>query len=214
MNTIKLNTIGTPVKKVAGGGASGGGGNYVYYSVDSSFEGVMLFANIIKVYNDGVLSFATSGFVAATNVSIDTVLAIGFDKSLKLTNFQTGELVTVEEFLIPMLDQQCTRISEEEFYRDPNALEDGYFRVLSDYENTDVILQYDDGMTWRDWINSHYNLNPTTNKPYISTNNEEHVNWNYSDGWSGSMHNEYESDSSIEIDDLITNKTYYAFIIA
>lgn len=196
--------------------ANGGGGNYVYYSGANGCEEFVLFASIIKANIDSEIVFFPTGlFMSMYGVDgfVEGLISAGFDLSMKITIPGSSELVTVGDF-IANVSKKWTQITEEEFYRDPNALEDGYFRVSSDYENTDVILQYDDGMTWRDWINSHYNLNPTTSKPYLSIGYDKIVHWKYSDGYYGSMHNEYESDSSIEIDDLITNKTYYAVIIA
>lgn len=74
-------------------------------------------------------------------------------------------------------------------------------------------IEYEEGMTWRDWVNSSYNLNPTTNKPYLKIDGED-IYWKYSDGMTGSIHNENEDYSKPEIDDLIINKTYYVAIIA
>lgn len=206
MNTIKLNTIGeAPIKK---GGASGGG-SYVYYrGTMKDFQDYALLSSIAKMDFNGQTVFPPTAFS-----NIENIIAVGFDVSMKITNPENMTMITVGDF-IAEASKGWTQITEEEFYRDSNALEDGYFRVLSEYENTNVILQYDDGMTWRDWINSHYNLNPTTSNPYIRIGYSSDVCWKYSDGYLGSIRNEHEPDSAVGIDDLITNETYYAVIIA
>lgn len=194
---------------------NGGGGNYVYFDISGLSDGdkksFFNVASLAKLRLYGGLSIIPMSLSLLTDSPTTSYLALAVDESAKI--LVNGKYATIGEMLYtgsgPALPP---RITEEEFYRDPNVIEDGYFRVFSDYENTDVILQYDSGMTWRDWINSPYNLNPTTNKPYLKIQGED-MYWFYSDGWTGSMHNEYENDSPVEVDDLITNKTYYTVII-
>lgn len=192
------------------GEISAGSGNYVYYSGGMyDFAEAFALVSILKVKGDSTKAFLTMGMAQfGTSFNPENIIGVGFDLSMKIND----GLVTVGD-LIANASKNWTQITEEEFYRDPNALEDGRFRVLSDYENTDVILQYDEGMTWRDWVNSSYNLNPTTNKPYLKIDGED-IYWKYSDGMSGSIQKEQDGYSGIGIDDLIINKTYYAVIIA
>lgn len=119
MNTIKLNTIGErPVKK---GGASGGGGNYVYYScsIDDVSE-LSVFASVVKISNNGIIEFNGLSYIYAADLDLNSVIAFGFDANLRVTNYSTGEVTALGEFVIPILDNLgIPRITEDEFY-DPN----------------------------------------------------------------------------------------------
>lgn len=152
MNTINLNTIGeAPVKKVAGGGASGGGGNYVYYrcSLDDIAE-LAVFASVVKISNKGTIEFNGLSYIYMANLDLNSVIAVGFDTNLRVTNYSTGEVTALGEFAIPILDNfGIPRITEEEFYK---ILPVFAIRFSDGTKN----YTYEDGMTWGEWLNSEH----------------------------------------------------------
>lgn len=153
MNTIKLNTIGEgPAKAKA---QEGGGGNYVYYLAgpQAVLETYTL-SSIVRVHNtEGTAVFLTPA-VCTANSQESNFIAIGFDASLKITDLREDAelgITTIGELVIPLLDQAgLIRITEEQFYRILPA-----YCVLS--ADTSHIIRFDEGMTWREWINSDYN---------------------------------------------------------
>lgn len=159
MNTIKLNTIGEgPAKPKA---QEGGGGDYVYYlgpqavletyGLSSIVYGL---SSIVRVHSsEGIAAFLTPA-VCTANGQESNFIAIGFDASLKFTNLQESAelaIITIGESIIPILDQAgLIRITEEQFYGILPA-----YCVLS--AGTSHVIIFDEGMTWREWINSDYN---------------------------------------------------------
>lgn len=142
MNTIKLNTIGErPVKK-----SGGSGGNYVYYSGTSNdFGEEITVASVIKYSTPENVSFMTNPF---SDLPFDSIVGVGFDKSLKISHPFTGKLTTVGDFLAE-LGVEWTQITEEEFYKIPTQ-----FTVRT---SEDVVYEFVEGQSWRDWINSSAN---------------------------------------------------------
>ena len=114
MNTIKLNTIGeAPVNKVAGGG----GGNYVYYnkSRDGNLTRFLQFASVGKVVINDITGFMPAIQIVLFQIPSVNILALGFDRSLKVTDSSTLKLVAIGETL-DAIGVDLPQITEEEFY--------------------------------------------------------------------------------------------------
>jgi hypothetical protein len=122
MNTIKLNTIGTPK---ASGGNSGGGGadssakNYIqYFKVPKGWNRATyarMFGVILKAEVNGNLRIYPSNMV---NNAIDSgIVAYGIMPNLPINTSDTPakNLKEYVDTLQPMLFTQ-TEITEEEFY--------------------------------------------------------------------------------------------------
>lgn len=147
MNTIKLNTIGeAPVKKVAGGG----GGNYVYYnkSSDGNLTSFLQFASVGKVVMNDITGFMSAIQIVLYKIPSDNILALGFDRSLKITDGSTLKLVAIGETL-DAIGIDLPQITEEEFYKMPLML------TIQIYDETKLYI-YEEGMTWGEWVNSEY----------------------------------------------------------
>lgn len=137
----------------------GRSGDYVYYLADLQAVGdTYPLSSIVRVHSsEGIATFLTPAAYIANGQNRETTLdfiAIGFDASLKFTNFQEDAelaIITIGESVIPFLDQVgLSRITEEQFYGILPA-----YCVLS--AGTSHVIIFDEGMTWREWINSDYN---------------------------------------------------------
>lgn len=90
-------------------------------------------------------------------------LAIGIDLSTCLTveNEDGYSQISIEEMITDENDWilNLPRITKEEFYNPEFGIYFGY--VNSPYNGNElgfVPLQYDKGMTWREWVDSNYNI--------------------------------------------------------
>lgn len=182
MNTIKLNTIGTPVKKVAGGGASGGGGNYVYYrgTYDDFGESFLVYASVVKRAKYQGLQFEPIGVVMDHQSYYDGIEAVAFDLSMKIINPNTGEYISVGDYIAEP-SKDWTQITEEEFYPQQPPKPAHTITVHSDVGEV-LTIGYDEGMTWADWTMSDYNtlgwyassssIHRTKGSPYMLFDND------------------------------------------
>ena len=141
---------GKSVEFPAGGGASGGGGNYVYYSgTERDFAEGVAMASIIKANLDGDIVFMPSGVFWTPDANTENIIGAGFDTSMKMTSRDdSSELITVGD-VIAEPSKEWTQITEEEFYKIPTQ-----FTVLT---SEDVVYEFIEGQSWRDWINSSAN---------------------------------------------------------
>lgn len=137
--------------------SSGGGGNYVYYSGtmrDFSEGGSM--ASIIRANKGGDVAFMPSGLFFGMGNNPENIIGAGFDTSMKMTSWDdSSELITVGDVLGEMFNE-WTQITEDEFYLK------SHFMITNGILNADdstlpLTFKYDEGMTWREWINSPYN---------------------------------------------------------
>lgn len=121
---------------------------YAYYSggKDDFIENIML-SSILKVNTDSVISFAPTGMILDL-VDLNNIIGVGFDLSMKITHISSGELVTVKDVIVEP-SKEWTQITEEEFYKIPTQ-----FTVRT---SEDVVYEFVEGQSWRDWINSSAN---------------------------------------------------------
>jgi hypothetical protein len=178
MNTIKLNTIGErPIKK-SGASGGGGGGNYVYYNKpsDGNLIPLVQFASVGKVNKNGIIVFLPATQTILYGIDSDNILALGFDMSLKVTDFETLKLVTIGEIL-DAIGEDLPRLTEEEFYKvapDPWA---GPTLNVTRYNGEIVTINYEEGMTWYEWCNSELN-----NTEFICYQNDDKGTIHFGDG--------------------------------
>lgn len=137
--------------------ASGGGGNYVYYNKpsDGNLSTFVQFASVGKVVMNDIIRFMSATEVVLYNIHADNILALGVDMSLKVTDYETLKLVTIGEIL-DAIGEDLPRLTEDEFYLK------SHFMITNGILNADdstlpLTFKYDEGMTWREWINSPYN---------------------------------------------------------
>lgn len=137
--------------------SGGGSGDYVYYlAVPQAVGEIYPLSSIVRVHSsEGIATFLTPT-VCITNDQESGFIAIGFDASLKITNLQEDAelgITTIGESVIPILDQAgLIRITEEQFYGILPA-----YCILNLVDKSSHIIRFDEGMTWREWINSDYN---------------------------------------------------------
>lgn len=200
MNTIKLNTIGeVPIKK--GGASGGGGGNYVYYSIANDFNESILLASILKVNADSAIIFMPiGGAMGSGSFNPEDIMGVGFDLSMKMTDPKSGELVPVGD-VIAEPSKDWTQITEEEFYKIPTQF---ITRLGGSYE--DISYMYDEGMTWRDWINSNYN----NIGAFIS--DWDSVVWKTPEGYNCTFYPDEDGSTKVKPNDLIVSQVYYPVI--
>lgn len=122
MNTIRLNTIGTP--KASGGGGNGGGSsasNYQYIDLSKITKNkvsVVALSIMAKVDTGEGYSISPSGalteFGNLSNAA-NAAKAVAISPSMKMVSY--GEEMTIEQ-MIQMLgiDLSSALITEEEFY--------------------------------------------------------------------------------------------------
>lgn len=117
MNTIKLNTIGTPCK--AGGGNSGGGGSgsadYHYLQFISSYaKDYIQYATECKIDSIKVISMATMAILEGEEV-MSIISSAKFDFNAYSSYSSEGK-VTVGSMVKSHIGIYFKEITEEEFY--------------------------------------------------------------------------------------------------
>lgn len=136
----------------------GGGGNYVYYSgtLLDDFDQNIGMSSILKVNIDSTILFLPSIMALGEFGGLDSLISAGFDLSMKVTDTESGELITVGD-VIAEPSKDWTQITEEEFYKvapDPWA---GPTTNVTRYNGEVVTINYEEGMTWYEWCNSELN---------------------------------------------------------
>ena len=127
-----------------------GGGNYVYYrgTYDDFGDSFFPYASVVKRDKYKGVRFVPIGIVMFDQSYYNEIEAVAFDLSMKIINPHTGEFITVGDYIAEP-SKEWTQITEEEFYKIPTQ-----FMVLT---SEDVVYEFIEGQSWRDWINSSAN---------------------------------------------------------
>ena len=165
----------------------------------------------------GKVSVWSPIWVYDTNWEQIDLLAFAIDENARFYDEWSDEWRSAKEVFSQALDEgiPVTEITKEEFYKIEAPMKinfQGMNNPNGNVVNT-VPFGYDEGMTWREWVNSDYNTLEAVGFPVEVTNweGEEGKLWGASgDALAWILHTP-EGDRQVHPDDVIEGKTYQMY---